>query len=227
VYRPEDIRTRLGISPTTLRRYAVDFEAWLSASAKPSITETGALGARRYTADDLAVLAAVKRAYDAGNSTADVQAALRDGTLRPAHVVDNNAPWPLSPPLKPTTVDPESATVGLPALMGVDGEPFVAQLAALNAALPALGQALDQAQRDRAEALAAAERQQAAFAALAEQSARTQRELQYQVEALRQERAALAQARADLEHQRASPPEVPVAAATVGQRLRRLFTGGS
>lgn len=77
------------------------------------------------------------------------------------------------------------------------------------------------------KALAAAERQQAAFAALAEQQARTQRELQYQVEALRQERAALAQARADLEQARASPPEVPVAAATVGQRLRRLFTGGS
>lgn len=224
MYRPEDVRTRLGISPTTLRRYATEFEEWLSASARPSVTEAGTLGARRYTAEDLAVLSAVKRAYDGGSSTADVQAALRDGRLRPIDVVDNNPLWPILTPPKATTVDSESATVGLPALIGVDVEPFVAQLAALNAALPALAQALEDARRDHAGAVAASERQGVEFTALMEQQARAQRELQYQVEALRQERAALAQERADLEQVRANPPEVPVAASTVGQRLRRLFT---
>lgn len=227
MYRPEDVRTRLAISATTLRRYAVDFEAWLSPSARPSLAENGTRGARRYTAQDLGILTAVKRAYDAGRSTDDIQAALRSGTLTPADVVDNNPPWGLGPSQKPATVDSESAMVGLPALIGVDVEQFVSQLAALNAALPALAQTIEAAQRERSEAAAAAAHQQAELAGILDQQAAALRQQQYQVEELRQERAALAQLRAELEQDRATDPEVPAAGLTVGQRLKRAFTRGT
>jgi DNA-binding transcriptional MerR regulator len=228
VYRPEDVRTRLGISPTTLRRYAVDFEEWLSPSARPSLTESGQRGARRYTVEDLGILTAVKREYDAGRSTEDILALLRDGSLRPLDVVDNNPVRTHFPAPGAATVDSESAMVGVPALIGVDVEQFVGQLAAINAALPAIAQALEDAQRERAEAAAEAARQQAELAGIVERQAAALRAQQYQVEELRQEREALSQLRAELEAERAAEatnsPEVLVAPVTVGQRLKRLFT---
>lgn len=225
MYRPEDVRTRLGISPTTLRRYAVDFEQWLSPSARPSVTESGQRGARRYTVEDLGILTAVKREYDAGRSTDDIVALLREGSLRPLDVVDNNPVRPPQPQSGSAAVDPEATVVGLPALIGVDVEQFVSQLAAINAVVPAMARALEEARRDRAEATAAMERQQAQLAELVERQAAAVRAQQYQVEELRQEREALAQLRAELEAERATPPEVLAVPVTVGQRLRRLFTG--
>lgn len=216
MYRPEDVRARLGVSPTTLRRYAVAFEAWLSASARPSLTEQGATGARRYTAADLGVLAAVKRAYDAGLSTAEIQARLHDGALPPVAVADDNTPWPPLEPPKAATVGLEAATVDLLALVGGDLAAFLAQMQQLERMAPALAQTLGAAQEERVEAAAAAERQRAELeAVLAEQRAA--------LAALREEREALAALRAEIAAER-NHPEVPVARVTVGQRLRRLFT---
>lgn len=224
MYRPGDVSARLGISATTLRRYAVDFEPWLSASARPSVTETGALGARRYTADDLAVLAAVKRAYDASLPTREIQDRLGNGSLPLLDVVDNNPAWALVGPEKPTTVGLGSATVDLPATLGGDLERFLAQMAQVQRLAPALTETLRVAQEERVEAAAAAERQRGELAeVLAEHRAALQ-EQRDQVDALRAEREALAALRAELAAERADPKVLP-GAPTLGARVRRWFTG--
>jgi DNA-binding transcriptional MerR regulator len=64
MYTPPEASTWLGITPVTLRKWAVEFRLWLS----PSATQVSRGVARRYTEADLIILSQV-RAYLARNFT--------------------------------------------------------------------------------------------------------------------------------------------------------------
>lgn len=71
-YRPVDAAEVLGVSTSTLRRWAQDFGEHLSASAAPD-----AGSRRRFTARDIAVLRHAKALLDARNATPVVNDLLR------------------------------------------------------------------------------------------------------------------------------------------------------
>jgi DNA-binding transcriptional MerR regulator len=64
MYTPPEASAWLGVTPVTLRKWAVEFQLWLS----PSATQVSRGVARRYTEADLIVLSHV-RAYLARNFT--------------------------------------------------------------------------------------------------------------------------------------------------------------
>jgi len=64
MYTPCEVAVWLGIAPVTLRKWATEFQLWLS----PSATRVSRGVARRYTDDDLIVLSQV-RAYLARSFT--------------------------------------------------------------------------------------------------------------------------------------------------------------
>lgn len=67
--QPGDVARKLGISTSTLRRWAGEFDNHLSRPAsKPSRTGVGAAAPRRYTEADVAFLAKVKALLDQGMS---------------------------------------------------------------------------------------------------------------------------------------------------------------
>ena len=61
MYRPIDVRDRLGMSATTLLRWTRAFPDYLSPSASATRTEDGGAGHRHFTDDDLTFLTALQR----------------------------------------------------------------------------------------------------------------------------------------------------------------------
>jgi DNA-binding transcriptional MerR regulator len=64
MYTPREVAAWLGVAPVTLRKWAIEFQLWLS----PAATQVSRGVARRYTDVDLIVLSQV-RAYLARNFT--------------------------------------------------------------------------------------------------------------------------------------------------------------
>ena len=84
MYTPREVAVWLGIAPVTLRKWAIEFQLWLS----PSATRVSRGVARRYTDADLIVLSQV-RAYLARNFTyTEVQTFLRDKTSAAIATID-------------------------------------------------------------------------------------------------------------------------------------------
>ena len=93
-YLPKDAQNLVGISASTLRNYTRDFERWLTTEATTT--------PRRFTADDLRVLAFVRyRTAEKQETIGKVQAALDAGEL---------IAFEWQPPAMPTT--PTEATEG-------------------------------------------------------------------------------------------------------------------
>ena len=61
MYRPIDVRDRLGMSATTLLRWTRAFPDYLSPSASATRTADGGAGHRHFTDDDLTFLTALQR----------------------------------------------------------------------------------------------------------------------------------------------------------------------
>ena len=61
MYRPIDVRDRLGVSATTLLRWTRAFPDYLSPSASATRTADGGAGHRHFTDDDLTFLTALQR----------------------------------------------------------------------------------------------------------------------------------------------------------------------
>jgi len=80
VYRPSEAASRLGIPPSTLRLYAARFADLLSSAAGGGAQRDTAEGRhRRYTPEDLAVLAEIRRLLAAGLSSELVRLQLGGG----------------------------------------------------------------------------------------------------------------------------------------------------
>lgn len=84
MHTPGQVRTVTGLSETTLRRYTRIFAEWLSPAAQPPVIGDDSLGVRSFTDEDIALLLAIKRQYDARLRTSQILAMLRAGSLRPA-----------------------------------------------------------------------------------------------------------------------------------------------
>lgn len=105
-YRPVDAAELLGVSTSTLRRWAQDFAEHLSASASPD-----AGSRRRFTTRDIAVLRHAKALLDARNATPAVNDLLRledFGDLE----ADQAAEAPATPP------QAQDASTALVSLLG-------------------------------------------------------------------------------------------------------------
>jgi DNA-binding transcriptional MerR regulator len=84
MYTPREVAVWLGIAPVTLRKWAIEFQLWLS----PSATCVSRGVARRYTDADLIVLSQV-RAYLARNFTyTEVQTFLEHKTSAAIAAID-------------------------------------------------------------------------------------------------------------------------------------------
>lgn len=215
MHRPKDISDTLGISPGTLRRWATAFADHLSPTAGAAIAETGGPAQRRFTDDDLALLAAIQRDLAGGRTIDEVNIRLSRGAITPlTDVVVDNATADQS--AQRASAEPltsgSSQVPALPwAVPGYGAEELAAALVAVSNALPTMGEALTQVQQATEALTAAAERQEAAT-----------RTAQGLLEEIREERAALELARAAAQ---APPPEVLSIDASFWDRLRRLFTG--
>ncbi len=215
MHTPEETRAMTGLSSTSLRRYSELFAEWLSPFTQPPITEDGSLGARQFTERDVALLAAIKREYDAKRKTSQIQEMLRAGTLQAAvDVVVRN-------------IDTVPATI--PAM---DGEnPAMARFVAAMAGLPVEQLvAIAEDLRTAVPALVATEQQmtqtQAQLQTFLDQQDRISREIRYSIEELRQERRALEDLRAEIVAERSAVPESPPETPSLGSRMRRLLRGG-
>lgn len=71
--RPKEVCERLGVSSATLRRWSDVFADRLSPTAGKALAESGGAAQRRYSEEDFAVLARVKRLLDAGNTVEEAQ----------------------------------------------------------------------------------------------------------------------------------------------------------
>lgn len=82
--QPGDVAGELRISTSTLRRWAKEFNAYLSKTAgKPSATAAGTATHRRYTETDVAFLAKVKALLDQGMTYEQVVQRFRGGSASP------------------------------------------------------------------------------------------------------------------------------------------------
>lgn len=79
--QPREVCARLGVKPSTLRRWSAQFGAWLSPTAASAITEVGGSQQRRYSEADLALLAAVQRALGRGVTVAELKQRLDAGDV--------------------------------------------------------------------------------------------------------------------------------------------------
>lgn len=207
MHRPKDVTTRLGISSTTLRRWAATFGDYLSPTAASAIAQTGGPAQRRYTDADVALLAAIQRELASGRTVDETLVRLQRGGLRssPHGVAHDNTPETPELNQRASTEPPMSETLSL---VGVS-EPteWHAALLALIESAPTITAALAQVEATTRELRAATE---------------AQRSLQAELRAEREALAAL----------RASPlvpipaHDAPAAPVSAWQRVKRLFTEG-
>lgn len=220
MHRPKDVTQRLGISQTTLRRWATLFADHLSPTAGSALTETGNPGQRRYTDHDIALMAAIKRELDGGRSVGEVLVRLQRGDIRPDAAVVEHDNMPPGPETHHRALTEPPAGEALALVGGSSPADLQAALIALVRTAPTIGEALQQVEVTMRELRDVTAAQQAT---LTDQLALQQE--------LRAEREALATERASLQELRDSPlvPNIdhggPQAPVTWGQRLKRLFTG--
>ena len=79
--RPRAVQEQLGISNTTLRRWCAHFQDYLGPTAGAAIGPTGGPAQRRFTDEDLAVLARVKALLADGMTYEEVAVRLRRGDV--------------------------------------------------------------------------------------------------------------------------------------------------
>lgn len=218
MHRPKEITDTLGISATTLRRWSTTFSDYLSPTAGQSIAESGGSAQRRYTDEDLALLASIQREFAGGRTVEEVQVKLKRGELQPAtDVVVNNTKTGETAQralTEPPVGETEAGRGGSVAVPGYDAHELAGVLVALNAAFPTLTETLQQVERSTA-----------ALTSATEQQSRAARELQYGIEEMRQERRALEDLRAEIVAERTPVPKAPAETPSLGSRVRRLLKG--
>ncbi|MGE0541253.1 MAG: MerR family transcriptional regulator [Dehalococcoidia bacterium] len=216
MHRPKEVTSRLGISSTTLRRWAATFADYLSPTAGVAIAETGGHAQRRYTDADVALLAAIKRELDGGRTVDETLVRLQRGDLRPDPVVADHDNTPEQPEIaQRASIEPPigDSDAALALVGGSDAAQMQAAILALIDSAPTITDALAQV---TATTCALQETTEAQQALLAE---------------LRAERASLEAARAELQAIRDSPlvpnidHETPTPPLTWGQRVKRLLSG--
>ena len=213
MHRPFEVQEQLGLAKTTLRRRTERFTAWLSPGAQDSVTPSGHRTQRLYTDADVALLREIGARLDDGASFDAVELLLERGELLPGADVVASDNDDMERPAGPDSMEREPS--------GPDRAPSGSALAPLIS--HPLFLALDEL-RDALERSTAAE-----AARQAEQTAQyeaTLAAMQAQTAALERQTAVQEQVLQALQQQ-AERAAQPPAAPTFGQRLRRLFTGGT
>lgn len=99
MHRPAHVAQRLAISPATLRQWSNEFGAFLSESARQTLTEAGSHVQRRYTDADIAILQRAKSLLAGGLTYAEVRDRLAEPPAsEPASADDSDPPAPAKPP---------------------------------------------------------------------------------------------------------------------------------
>ena len=99
MYRPGTVAQRLAISPATLRQWSNEFGAFLSESARQTLTEAGTHGQRRYSDPDIAILHRAKTLLAGGLTYGQVRDALAQPPPEaPASADASEPPAPAEPP---------------------------------------------------------------------------------------------------------------------------------
>jgi len=224
MYRPKEVIDRLGISSTTLRRWCATFAEYLSPTAGSAITASGGPAQRRFTDEDVALLAAIQRELASKRTVDEVLIRLRRGAITPDSDVADHNNIPETQHLASTEPPTGEALVLVGGSSPTDLQKALAQLV-LSA--PQISGMLAESEASLRALRDSHETQLAALASL-ESSLEAQTAL---LQELRAEREALAAARAELQALRDSPlvPNLdrggPQAPMTWGQRVKRLFTG--
>jgi DNA-binding transcriptional MerR regulator len=91
MYRSREVAARLGVSATTIRRHSVELAAYLGPSASAAYAETGGPTQRRYSDEDLALLAATIAATHHGLTFEEIRNRLDRGELGSNDVVVRDA----------------------------------------------------------------------------------------------------------------------------------------
>lgn len=230
MHRPKDVTQRLDISSTTLRRWATVFSAYLSPMAGSSIAETGGAAQRRFTDQDVALLAAIQRELAAGRRVEEVALRLERGEIAPDVVaLDDDAMAAVEPPTSGSDALVSPMGGSTPVELQRALVAFLQSAPQMTRAITHLQETADALRETTATQRATLEAQTALLRDLQAERAMID-ELRAEREALATERDRLAD---ELAASRDSPlvpiPHhgVPQAPVKGWQWLKRLFTGQS
>jgi DNA-binding transcriptional MerR regulator len=147
--RPADAARQLGIPASTLRRWSRRFASFLSPEANGAARENGSRGHRRYTPDDLAVLARCKELLSAGRTFEQVTAMLEQDFQSEAPVVEGEIELDENKP----TASEADAEEPLQMMQGEDATDAGNILAQALASIPGFQQAIITGQQSERELL--------------------------------------------------------------------------